>query len=217
MCLICYHLFLSFKLNNYYKVVLLTYFSNKIYKNHFIISPMKKLGVIISSLLAINFASAATLSEVLGELDQSLVVLIALFLITFALAFFSLNKIFKTNRSMAGIIAAVVAFTAVYGINKIGFNTQDFFYNLGLSESTFALILFIVVVAGIIFMVVSLKRKKDALLILGALLIILSFFVYSKTLLIVVGIILLVIWFFIGRSRSGIPKNPTTHTTSSGY
>lgn len=171
---------------------------------------MKKLWLIISLLFAIGFASAAELSELLAEVDSSLVVLIALFLISFSLSFFALHKIFKEDKTIPGVISVVLAFLVVYGVNKIGFDTQDFFYNMGISESTFSLILFMVITGGIIFMIVSLKKKKTAFLILGALMIGLSFFVYAKVLLITLGIILLLIWFFI--SISG--KNPRSRHLS---
>lgn len=170
---------------------------------------MKKLLLIISSLFAINFARADSLSEILGELDSSLVILMALFLITFALTFFSLNKLFKANTAISGIISVVIAFTAVYGINKAGFDTQDFFYNLGISESTFSLAIFIVIATGIIFMFAKLEKKRYGFLILGALSIGASFFIYAKALMMVIGIGLLLIWFFMsisGKSDKSLLK-----------
>ena len=160
---------------------------------------MKKIGLSLLFLLAINFASAVELGELIGTLDQSLVISIALFLVTFSLAFFSLGKIFKENKNLSGVIAVTVAFLAVYGINKIEFDTSNFFYNLGISESAFSLMLFILITAGIIYM--FMKFKKNSLLILGALFIGLSFFVYTKALLIVIGIILIVIRFFIPKGK----------------
>ena len=172
---------------------------------------MKKIISILSFLLAINFASAADLSEMLSQIDQSLVVLMALFIITFSVSFFSLNKIFKDNKTMAGVMAGTVAFLAVYGINKIEFNTPDFFYNLGISESAFSLGIFIAITAGIIYMFTQLG--KDTLVILGTVLMALSFFVYAKALLMTVGIILLVVWFFISVNKNSPTKRG--HTTSS--
>lgn len=160
---------------------------------------MKKVVSILSLLFAINFVSAAELGDILGSLDQSLVILIALFLVTFSLAFFALNKVFRDNKSMAGVVAGAVAFLAVYGVNKMEFSFGDFFGNLGVSESTLSLALFIIIGAGIVFMFV--KMKKDAFLILGALLIGLSFFVYAKALLIVVGVILIAVRFFIPKDK----------------
>jgi hypothetical protein len=180
---------------------------------------MKKLWLIISSLFAINFASAADLSEILGQIDQSIVVLLALFLVSFALAFFSLNKVFKDNTTMAGIIAVTMAFLVVYGINKMGFDTPNFFYNLGVSESTFSLALFIIIAVGIIYMFIKLEKKRYAFLILGALSIGASFFVYAKALLVVIGIALLLIWFFISISgnKNGQPKARSKKANKNDY
>jgi hypothetical protein len=178
----------------------------KIYKNNFIKRNMKKVISIISFIFAINLASAFELGDLLGSIEQSLVILIALFLITFSLAFFSLSKVFKDNRAMAGVIAGILAFIVVYGVNKMGVDVGGFFGNLGISESAISLALFVIITAGIVYMFV--KLKKDTLLILGALLIGLSFFVYAKVLLIVVGAILIAVRFFIpkekwNRSRKG--------------
>jgi len=167
---------------------------------------MKKVISIISFIFAINLASAFELGDLLGSIEQSLVILIALFLITFSLAFFSLSKVFKDNRAMAGVIAGILAFIVVYGVNKMGVDVGGFFGNLGISESAISLALFVIITAGIVYMFV--KLKKDTLLILGALLIGLSFFVYAKVLLIVVGAILIAVRFFIpkekwNRSRKG--------------
>jgi hypothetical protein len=162
---------------------------------------MKKVVSILSLLLAINFASAAEIGDLLGSIDQSLVILIALFLVTFSLSFFALNKVFKDNKTMAGVVAGAVAFLAVYGVNKIEFDTGNLLSSLGMSESVISLALFVIITAGIIFMFVKLKR--NALMILGILLVGLSFFVYAKALLMIAGIILLIIWVVLNVKKKG--------------
>ncbi len=116
---------------------------------------------------------------------------------------------------MAGIIAVAMAFLVVYGINKMGFDTQDFFYNMGVSESAFSLALFIIIFAGIIYMFVKLEKKRYGFLILGALSIGASFFIYAKALLVVIGVILLLIWFFI--SISGKDNGKVKIDKKTGY
>lgn len=171
---------------------------------------MKKLCLIISLLFAISFASASDFSDILAELDSSLVILVALFLISFSLSFFALNKIFKSeNSAMAGVISGVIAFLVVYGINKTGLDTESFFLNLGVSEASLSLIIFLIIATGIVFMFVTLK--KTALFILGALLIGVSLFVYAKALLMTVGIMLIIAWFFIAVSKK---RNPEKHHLS---
>jgi len=61
--------------------------------------------------LSLNFISAqGELSEVLAQVDQGVVLLSAVFMITFSFVFFSLKKIiFKDDETIAGIIAAMLA------------------------------------------------------------------------------------------------------------
>lgn len=166
---------------------------------------MKKIISIFSFLFAISFATAADLGEVLGTVDQSLVILIALFLVSFSIAFFSLNKVFKDNKTMTGVVSGTLAFLVIYGVNKINFDTQNFFSEMGISESAFSLMLFILISVGIVYM--STKLKKDTMLVIGTLLLALSFFVYSKALLMTLGLILLIIWFFVRYNKNNNKSN----------
>jgi len=151
---------------------------------------MKKIFSILSLLMSINFVSAFNLSEALSGIDESLVVLIALFIIIFSLTFFALKNVFKDNPTIAGVVAAAVSFLAIYGINKSEFNTEDFVLNIGISESSFALLVFLVIIAGIIFMFI--KLKANALLVLGLILIVASFFVYAQNMLLIIGSVLII-------------------------
>jgi uncharacterized membrane protein YkgB len=156
---------------------------------------------VLSSLIllsSISLVKAASLSELLSSIDESMVVYFSIFILSFVLCFFALSKFFKDNRAFAGIIAAVISFLIVFGINKAeltqGFNVSDFFYNLGVSTETFSLIIGIIIVAGIVFLII--KMRRDSLYVLGGLLIVTSFFVYAKAILIIVGIILIGIRIF---------------------
>jgi hypothetical protein len=180
-----------------------------IYKNYLTKIRMKKIFSLIPLLLSINFASAEDLSELLSVIDQSLVVLIALFIIIFSITFFSLKKIFKDDKdvTIAGVIAIAVAFLSVYGINKIQWSAQEFVLSLGVSESAFSLIIFVAIVIGIIYMFN--KLKKTTLLVLGGTAIGLSFFVYAKNFLTVVGVMLILSWFLmkVGQNKGKLPTN----------
>lgn len=158
---------------------------------------MKK-GILLTFLLVamINFVSAQEISELLGSIDQSAMIIYGMFIIFFSLLFFALSKvIFKENRATAGIIAAVLSILIVYGINKSEFNVEEFFSDIGISEGALSLVLSIVIIAGIIFIII--KFAKNSLVIVGGLLIVGSFFVYEKIILITVGVILIVTRFFI--------------------
>ena len=155
---------------------------------------MKKGALFIFLLLiSVSLASAQTsLSDLLDQIDQSMVILSAIFIISFSILFFALSKsAFKTNKSIAGIISAIIAFLITYGINKTGFDFQGLFYDIGISEGVLMTIIPVIIIAGAIFIIV--KLKGGSLLVFGGLLIVLSFFVYEKTIPIILGIILLII------------------------
>jgi hypothetical protein len=154
-----------------------------------------------------DFASAqSSFSDLLSQVDQSMVILAAIFLISFSLLFFSLKKFFKSNKGdngTAGIISAILAFLLTYWVNQSGFsnlgNFSGFFLNFGISQDVLMTIIPIVVLIGAIFVII--KLKKDSLLVFGGLCLLLSFFVYDKTVLIVAGVILIAIRFFIPKKR----------------
>ncbi len=142
-------------------------------------------------LSAISFVSAQELSDLLSSIDESTVVFFAIFLVSFAVLFFSLNKIFKNNKSIAGIIAVVISFLLVYWVNKSGFDAQGLLLSIGISESVLATVLPIIILAGIVFMII--KLKGNSLLAIGGLFIVASFFVYAKLVLIAIGVVLIIV------------------------
>lgn len=156
---------------------------------------MKK-GVLFAFLLltGISFVSAQGLSELLNSIDQSTILLFAVFIISFSLLFFALNKVFKKeNTTISGIISVAISLLIIYGINKSGFDVQGSLQGIGISAQALGIIIPLVIAAGIIFLIIKLKKKKDILLILGVLSILLSFFVYEKILLITVGVVMIII------------------------
>jgi len=158
---------------------------------------MKKSILLVFLLFsAIRFVSAQGLGELLNNIDQSTILLFAIFILSFSLLFFALNKAFKKqNTAISGIISVVIAFLIVYGINKSGFNVEGSLSNIGISAEALGVIVPIIIVAGIIFLIIRLA--KDSLLVLGGLFILASFFVYAKLILIVIGAGLIVARMFI--------------------
>jgi hypothetical protein len=174
---------------------------------------MKKGWISILILFCmINFVSAAeSLSDMLDSLDESMVVYFSVFILCFVLFFFALNKFFKEkNRAFAGIIAAVLSFLIVWGVNKSGFDVEGIFLNLGVPQETLTTIIELIVLGGIIFLIVVLKAKS--LFVLGGLLIIGSFFVYAQALLFVVGLVLIVIGMVISLKKKGNPPTVLSHS-----
>lgn len=150
---------------------------------------------------SVGFASADSMnvSDLLNAIDESTLVLISIFLITFVLLFFALNRAFKGNTATSGIISVMASLLITYGINKTGFDISGLFSDIGISGEIFSTILPIVIVAGIVFLII--KFAKNSLLIIGGLFLLLSLFVYAQTLLIVVGVILIAVRFFIPKGK----------------
>ncbi len=81
----------------------------------------------------VNFASAAfygtaSIGNMLNSVDDSTIVLGAIFLIVFVLVFVSLEKFFKGNKPVAGAIAFAVALLVIWGTNRSGFSYTNIFY-----------------------------------------------------------------------------------------
>jgi hypothetical protein len=156
-------------------------------------------SIIFLFLAAISFVNAASLSDLLNQIDEETLVLFAIFLVVFVLLFFSLKKVFRGDTTTSGIISVMLALLITYGINKTGFDIQGLFFNIGISGDILSTALPIVIVIGIAFLVIFLA--KNSLLAIGGLLILLSFFVYAQTLLIVIGVILIVVRFLIPKGK----------------
>jgi membrane-associated HD superfamily phosphohydrolase len=155
------------------------------------------ISIIFLLIAATSFASAASLSELLNQIDEATLVLFAIFLIVFVLLFFSLKRVFRGDTTTSGIISVMLSLLITYGVNKTGLDIQGLFSNIGISGEILSTILPIVILGGIVFLIIFLA--KNSLLVIGGVLILLSNFVYASTLLIVIGIILIVIRFFIKR------------------
>jgi hypothetical protein len=165
--------------------------THKLYKKEYPFSFMKKSVLSILLLIfSLSLVKASDLNDLLNNIDESVVIYFSIFILAFVLLFFALNKFFKEqNRTFAGIIAAVLSFLIVYGVNKSGFSIGDFFLDLGVPTETLSLIVALIVLAGIVFIIV--KMGKDSLFVIGGLLIVGSLFVYAKAILIIIGAVLL--------------------------
>jgi hypothetical protein len=163
---------------------------------------MKKgwFGVFILLMLTGLASAQMGLSDLLNSLDQGTVILYSIFLLSFAILYFSLSKsLFKGNNTIAGIVAAIISFLIVYWENKSGFDFSGFFYNIGISSDMLMTALPIIIVIGAIFVII--KMKGASLYVFGALLIASSVFVYEGTIVIVLGVILIGIGIFVSSRK----------------
>lgn len=151
---------------------------------------------------AIGFASAAGLSDILNAIDETTILFFAVFIVSFSLLFFALNRVFKKeNTTTSGIISVVISFLIVYGINRSGFSIQNSLYGFGISQEVLGIVIPIIVIAGVIFLIV--KLRKNSLAVLGALFVFTGLWVYTKALFITIGIILIIIWVFLFFRKGG--------------
>jgi len=166
---------------------------------------MKKGAVGIVLLLSmISFASAAGIGSLLDLVDESNLILSSLFIVTFSILFFSLQKFFKGNNATAGIVSAAIALVTVYFVNKSGFDISGFFFDMGISEEVMWTVIPILIIVGAIFAII--KLKTGSLLLFGGLLILLSFFAYEGVLLIFLGIVLIGLGaFFLSKKKKKSP------------
>jgi hypothetical protein len=180
-------------------------YQTKIYKNDFLNQLMKKWISFFILLSSISFVSAQnTFGDLLNQIDQTTLLLYAVFIISFSLLFFALSKFFKESRAIAGLISAAIALLLTYAVNKSGLDIQGFVFGLGISQDALATAIPIVILLGSIFIII--KLAKNSLLVLGGLLILASFFVYEQTALLVLGIILVGIRFFIPKGKWEMKK-----------
>ena len=168
---------------------------------------MRKVGLIASTILflSINFISAeGEFKEILASIDSSLVLLLSIFIISFAALFFSLNKFFKGNSTIPGVIALAASFLLTYGLSKtnINLNLENLFYNIGISETGKNILFGLLIIAGIVLIIT--KFRIDSLLIVGIISIIMGLFLpVRKEALFFIGGILIIVRMFFKKPKEG--------------
>ncbi|MCK4647391.1 hypothetical protein KAT24_00485 [Candidatus Pacearchaeota archaeon] len=163
----------------------------------------KRVLVLVMFLIIMlaGFVSAASfsLSDALGSIQEGTLVVLLVFIISFALLFFALNRAFKNNVPIAAVISFASAFGITYWVNKSGFDLSGWVYDIGISSEILSILIPILVLALAIFLIAKLRR--DSLFVFGGFLLASSFFVYEKTVVIVFGIILILVRLFMGKGR----------------
>ncbi len=168
----------------------------------------KKSLFLIFGLLFINLVSAypATLQNLLDELDPSTAILGSMFLIFFLLINYALSKAFRGQKGIAGILAFIISFLAIYTINRSGFDYQNIYYNLfygiGLPSEVASTFLPLLLLAAAIFIVWKFG--------LGILLIVTGIFIfgygwgfaYETFATMVIGAVIAIIGFWLKKNKS---------------
>ena len=147
---------------------------------------MKK-GMIIALLLiplisvvnAYGSYSSFSLSNFLDSFDPSTLILGLLFIIILAFLKFSLSKFFKESEGATNVVSLCAAALIIYGINRMGWDYENFFYDLGLTSDILYMAVPILLILGLFYMARSRKEGHflfyRIFLLLGAVAIALSF------------------------------------------
>ena len=141
----------------------------------------------------------------------------------FAVINFALSRVFRTkdplgreswaSKVTAGVVAFMLYAIATYGIYKMGFDFEDLFFNMGLSEETLYIIVPLVILAGLIYIGWKFGLCK-VLVTLGIITIGVSMtdLVYEKGVALFAGLVILALGLFFcwrGRQNRNCDLPPT--------
>ena len=157
---------------------------------------MKKGMLFLSMFLTVMLisfigASSLSLSFFLDSISGDNLTILLVFVVSFSVLFFSLNKGFHGNKPIAAVISFALAFGITYWVNDRGFNIGGFMYDLGISTEFLSILVPILAIALIVFLAFMLK--KNSLWVFGGFLLASAFFVYEKALVILLGLALILI------------------------
>jgi len=138
---------------------------------------MKKSLWIISlfAIILTKFASAQfgtserlTLGDLLNMIDPTTMILGVVFVVSFALLFFSLSRVFRGEKAIAGIVSLAMSLLIAYGINKSGIDLENLVYDMGITLETLHIIFPIFIIALVVIFIVFIvlrtgKRAKKEL------------------------------------------------------
>ena len=103
-----------------------------------------------------SFSSGTlSFSDILNSIPSSTIILGTIFIIVFAMLFFSLSKMFRGEKTIAGIVSVALALLITYGVDRSGYDFEALFQSLGLSLSIGSLLLPLVILAAVIIFVVA--------------------------------------------------------------
>ncbi|MGD9275676.1 MAG: hypothetical protein PVJ67_00725 [Candidatus Pacearchaeota archaeon] len=159
----------------------------------------------VSAYYGSYYGGGFSLSDLLNEIDSETMLLGVTFIISFALINLSLARVFKDNKQVAGIVAFCIALFIAWGINKSGFDLENIFYSIGISEE-FLLAVSPLVLGGI-FIYSVIKWGGNGFIGFGITLAVFGvIFFYEKFLSVFIGGVLIVIGWVLNKV---FPKQKT--------
>jgi uncharacterized membrane protein YhdT len=123
------------------------------------------LGIFLTKLAsAQDYSDRLTLSSLLNQIDVSTMVLSVVFIVSFALLFYSLSKMFRGEKGIAGVVSLALSFLIAYGINKSGIDLENLVYDMGMTLETLHIIfpIFIIGLVIIFIVFIFLRTGKKA-------------------------------------------------------
>jgi hypothetical protein len=163
-------------------------------------------------------------NELLYAIDPNTMILGLVFIILYIIIHFSLAKIFRNDRASSVILSLCISLLAVYGLNRTTWNFSNFFFDLGITEDIF----YIVVPWIILGLAVLASFAKDNItgkkkfklyrlfLALGLMIFLIGLTpVYQKNTFLIIGVILLILGIVLGilqfrGGREGELRSPRT-------
>lgn len=125
------------------------------------------LGIFLTKLISAQYygySERLTLSDLLNQIDASTMVLSVVFIVSFALLFSSLSRVFRGEKAIAGIVSLAMAFLIAYGINKSGIDLENLIYDIGITLEVLHIIfpIFIIILVIIFVVFIILRTGKKA-------------------------------------------------------
>ncbi len=146
------------------------------------------LMVMLTGLIS---AAAFSFSDALSSIEGKTLVVLLVFVISFALLFFALSRAFRGNVSVAAVISFALSFGITYLINRSDFDLGMWIYDIGISTEILSVLIPVLVAGAAIFLI--LRFKRDSLFIFGGLFLASALFVYEKAIMIVIGAVLILV------------------------
>jgi LPXTG-motif cell wall-anchored protein len=121
--------------------------------------------------------------------------------------FYPLNRIFKENNALAGMVAVAVTLLIEYGFFLIGFDPSNYFYGIldffNLNSDITLLVMGVLLTIGFLFIIFKFGFTT-LIFVIGCSLILFSFtdYVYQKNTAFVIGVLLVLLsWYFYRRRK----------------
>ena len=122
------------------------------------------LGILLIGLVSAQPVEKINIGDLLNQIDVSTMVTLIAFIVSFALLFYSLSRMLKGNRGIAGIVSLAMAALIAYGIYKSGIDFEKLIQDIGITLEVLHIIfpIFIIGLVIIFIIFIFLRTGKKA-------------------------------------------------------